>query len=184
MVAILVASALVAHGPLPEFKHTCVGPLSIQIRKHALTEYKRFPWKRARTLARAAIHAGRKFNIDPMLLLSISWWESRWNHKAKGDKYRGRYTSYGAFQMKKRALKATGLGWKQKRLLNVYRAFWAGAAFLARLRSKYPGHELPVYGRGMAGLKMDNTRGGRWKLKQAKKLRREHKCKYGTRKRR
>ena len=110
--------------------------------------------------------------------------EDEINAKAKGDMRKGKPTSYGAFQMKKQALKSTGLGWKQKRLLNIYRAFWAGAAFLARLRSKYPGHELPVYGRGMAGLKMDNTRGGRWKLKRAKKLRREHKCKYGTRKRR
>jgi len=180
----IIAASIMLHAPLPEYKATCLKSLSHQIRKMALTEYRKFPRKRAKTLARAAIHAGRKFNIDPMLLLSISWWESRWNAKAKGDMRKGKPTSYGAFQMKKQALKSTGLGWKQKRLLNVYRAFWAGAAFLARLRSKYPGHELPVYGRGMAGLKMDNTRGGRWKLKRAKKLRREHKCKYGTRKRR
>lgn len=173
---VLVATVMLSHGPLPTYQETCVVELASQVHEMALTEYRKFPVARALTLSWAAVHAGRKYDIDPMLLLAISWWESRWKPGAKGDGGR----SYGAFQMQRSALKATGLGWEHDRLLNVYLSFWAGAAFLDRLRSKWPGHELPVYGAGMAGRRMDNTRGGRWKLRRAAEMRREHQCDGGV----
>jgi soluble lytic murein transglycosylase-like protein len=168
--AIALCAAILTHPPLPTYQKTCDLDLAIAIRDLALTEYRQFPAHKAVSLAEAANAAGRAHDLDPTLLIAISWYESRFQ-SASGDCVHVRCRALGVMQMSRSALRAVRPDLKHRELLDVRVAYDSGAAYLARLRRLYPGHVMPVYGAGPKGRRWKNTPMGKRKLKLARQLR-------------
>lgn len=61
---------------------------------------RRWDGQDSHTVADAIVHAARKHNIDPMLLVAISWKESKFRVKAYGDHLKGKPRSCGPTQIR------------------------------------------------------------------------------------
>lgn len=84
---------------------------------------------------------GEQFNVDPLLLKSIAYQESKYNQDAKGDYQKGIPTSFGLMQINKKTFdfinQLKGLRFKLKDLFNPTVNIMYGARILRAKINKY-----------------------------------------------
>tara|TARA_B100000131_G_scaffold149867_1_gene145413 strand:+ start:3456 stop:4049 length:594 start_codon:yes stop_codon:yes gene_type:complete len=115
-----------------------------------INQSKKMDMGQAETMLTAMIDSGKRWNIDPLFLLALSYSESRWTKTAVGDNGRStglyqitlsvaRTVSFGGyFEDKPSEQKVLRSRKKQKKLLmDVWVASQTAAAYLARLRDRY-----------------------------------------------
>lgn len=180
MIAIL-ATLVLSHAPIPTYSLVTADEMVEVMTARARTEYrKKLP--PLREIAEAAIRAGKTYDVDPLLLVAIAWYESRWKPLAKGDCWGRVCRAHGLMQLHEGTIVGSlgiPLAEIDEVLVTIEGNLHYGAALLKNIERKYGKRRtLLIYSCGPRGIKTNprckgksNTAVGRLKLRLQRKLR-------------